>query len=249
MSEPEGWTAAATSANRHVMDLADIASRLGRHGLLLRGGFAPTADDRLPALPDGRPARTLLLVGNAGPGFWPAFAGSPEAEDGAADPMNRWTERVLGGLAAELGGLALYPFGGPPYHPFVAWAKRAEPVAESPLGILIHPVYGLWHAYRGALLVAEILDLTPRPDLPRPCDSCPDRPCLDACPVSAFTPAGYAVDDCAAHVGSPAGEDCLTLGCRARRACPVGRETGYAAGQAAFHMAAFLAVRRGNATL
>ena len=231
------------------MDLDDIASRLGRHGFLLRGGFAPDGADRLPMLSDGRPARTLLLVGNAGPGFWPHFAGSPEAEDGAVDPMNRWTERVLSGLATELSGLALYPFGGPPYHPFIAWAKRAEPVAESPLGILIHPVHGLWHAYRGALLLAEALAPAPRSDVARPCDSCADKPCLDACPVGAFTPAGYAVDDCAGHVGSPAGEDCLTLGCRARRACPVGVETGYAPGQAAFPMAAFLAARRGEATL
>ena len=36
---------------------------------------------------------------------------------------------------------------------------RAEAVAPSPLGILIHPDYGLWHAYRGALAFAERLAL------------------------------------------------------------------------------------------
>jgi hypothetical protein len=40
------------------------------------------------------------------------------------------------------------------------------------------------------------------------------------------------------------GEDCMTLGCRARRACPVGREFTYVPDQAGFHMRAFLDARR-----
>src|SRR4030095_137820 len=48
------------------------------------------------------------------------------------------------------------------------WAMRAEAVAPSPLGILIHPDYGLWHAYRGALAFAERLALPPRGARPLP---------------------------------------------------------------------------------
>ena len=33
----------------------------------------------------------------------------------------------------------------PPYWPFQQWARRAEPVHPSPIGVLIHPRYGLWH--------------------------------------------------------------------------------------------------------
>lgn len=223
--------------------LDEVAAALAPHGLILRGGFHPQAEDGVPALPDGRPAGTLLLVGNAGPAFWPVFAASPEARDGAPDPMNRWTCRLLEPLAAALGGAAHYPFGGPPYRPFVAWAKRAEAVAESPLGILIHPRYGLWHAYRGALALPEALKLPARDASDRACDRCLERPCLTACPVSAFTGAGYAVDRCAAHVVSAEGQDCLDRGCRARRACPVGPDFRYEADHARFHMAAFIAAR------
>ena len=223
------------------MDLGSLERAAAAEGLSLRGAFRPEAADGVPDLPDGRPARTLALLGNAGPGLWPVVAAAPELADGNADPLDRWSARVIGGLAARLGAQALFPFGAP-HRPFVAWAKRAEPVAESPLGMLIHPDHGLWHAYRGALAFAEEIALPPRGTRPRPCDDCADRPCLAACPVGAFTEMGYDVAACAGHIAVPAGADCLDLGCRARRACPVGREAQYGPAQARFHMAAFLKV-------
>lgn len=223
---------------------AAITAALSAAGLLPRGGFRVTAADSVPLLPDGRAATTLILAGNAGPAMWQVFSLVPEVADGRPDPLNRWTERVLGGIAETLGGHALYPFGGPPYQPFVAWAKRAEAVAESPLGMLIHPDYGLWHAYRGALAFAGEIDLPPRDPRPRPCDSCSDKPCLTSCPVDAFTASGYDVVACARHIAAPEGADCLEEGCRARRACPIGRAFMYDAAQARFHMEAFLGARQ-----
>jgi ferredoxin len=229
------------------MDMGSIEAALAREGLIARGGFHPGASDNVPAVdgegPGGRPARSLIVVGNRGSELWPAFAASPEFGT-KADPLNAWSARVIGDLAAGWGARALFPFGGPPHLPFVAWAKRAEPVAESPLGILIHPDYGLWHAYRGALAFAEAVPLPPRDARPRPCDTCADRPCLTACPVGAFSPAGYDVSACAEHLAAPAGADCMAEACRARRACPIGREYLYQPEQARFHMTHFLAARR-----
>ncbi len=225
------------------MEIATLAAALGAHGLILRGGFQPRAGDGVPPLADGRPARTLMMVGNAGPEMWRAFAASP-GYDSAPDPLNRWSERVIGTVAAELGAKALFPFGGPPYLPFIAWAKRAEAVAESPLGLLIHPDYGLWHAYRGALAFAGAIDLAPRDRRPRPCDTCVGRPCLSACPVGAFAETGYDVAACTSHISAPAGADCMAQACGARRACPVGREYVYEPAQARFHMEHFLAARQ-----
>ena len=45
------------------------------------------------------------------------------------------------------------------------------------------------------------------------------------------------------HITAEAGADCRTGSCRARRACPIGREHTYAPDQAAFHMAAFIRVQ------
>jgi len=222
-----------------MVNYVEINTALWAHGLIARGGFCPEPADAVPPLSDGRAVRTLVLAGNAGPEMWKAFGASPEFATGS-DSLDRWTARILGAVAAEVGGEALFPFGGPPYRPFVAWAKRAEPVAESPLGILIHPDYGLWHAYRGALVFAETIDVPARIERPRPCDTCTEKPCLSACPVNAFTNPGYNVPACVGHIAAPAGADCLALGCRARRACPIGPEFLYAPAQAEQHMRAFL---------
>jgi hypothetical protein len=229
------------------MDLARIDTAAAAQGLSLRGAFHPLSRDGVPAMPDGRPVATLVLLGNVGPGLWGHFAAGSELTDGGPDPLDRWSERVIGALGRALGARPLFPFGGPPYLPFIAWAKRAEPVAESPLGMLIHPEHGLWHAYRGALAFAERLEL-PAPDTrPRPCDSCAGKPCLTACPVGAFGAEGYDVAACVGHISGPAGAECLDRGCRARDACPVGRERAYGPDQMRFHMAAFLKARRADA--
>ena len=152
-------------------------------------------------------------------------------------------------VAEALGARPLFPFGGPPYQPFLRWARRAEPVAPSPLGLLVHPRHGLWHSYRGALAFADDLALPPREAAPHPCESCSDRPCLSACPVGAFAPPladglpRYDLQGCAAHLRVPAGAACRQGGCLARRACPVAPQLAYEAAQASFHMAAFLAAR------
>ncbi len=36
------------------MEIATLAAALGAHGLILRGGFRPRADDGVPPLADGR---------------------------------------------------------------------------------------------------------------------------------------------------------------------------------------------------
>ncbi|HKX06630.1 MAG TPA: ferredoxin [Stellaceae bacterium] len=183
------------------------------------------------------------MLGFVGRAQWPAFAASPEASDGRAHPLDRWSRRVIRALAAELGAVALFPFGGPPWLPFQRWAMKAEPVHRSALGMLIHADWGLWHSYRGALAFAERIDLPARANRPSPCDSCAAKPCLAACPVGAFTLERYDVDRCATHLRSVAGRDCIELGCRAREACPVGADHRYGREQASFHMRGFLASR------
>ncbi len=212
-------------------------------GLRLRGGFHPAPGDGVPALGNGRAPASLVLLGNVGGSLWSKFSTAPERADGLPHSLDRWTKRVVDTIAANLGAEPLYPFGGPPWHPFQRWAQRAEPVTPSPIAVLIHPDDGLWHAYRAALLFFERLDLPELSTRARPCDSCARQPCLSACPVNAFSERGYDVAACASHVRSAAGADCRQRGCLARRACPIRRSQAYSADQMAFHMAAFLAAR------
>ena len=198
------------------------------------GAFHAAPGDDLPA-----GTGTLVLLGPHEPGFWPAVSAAPEFRDGAPDPLDRWSRRVIGDLAAEAGGTPLYPFGGPPYRPFIRWAERSGRAWPSPVGLLVHDRAGLFVSYRGALALPERLDLPPPPAAP-PCDACETKPCLSACPVGALGGAeGYRLDACHAYLDTSPGADCMTQGCAVRRGCPVSETYGRLAAQSAFHMAAF----------
>lgn len=219
---------------------ATLAAAAAEVGLLPRGGFHPEAADAVPALEDGRPTATLLLLGNVGDSLWTSFAAAAERGDGLPDPLDRWSRRVIDALADRFAAHAVYPFDGPPWLAFQRWAMRAEPVFASPMGPLVHARHGQWHAYRGALLFAARVEL-PAPEAGEsPCLSCAGQACLHACPVDAMQPGQYHVDTCAAHLQTAHGADCLQRGCLARRACPVAPAAAYPAAQQSLHMQAFL---------
>lgn len=225
------------------MSAAELLRDLTRHGLVLRGVLDPAADDRWPALPSGEAAR-LWLVGAVGSSLWAAFSASPEARDGQDDPLDRWSRRIGEHWAQRLGGLALFPFGGPPHWPFQRWADRAEPLTPSPLGLRLHPRHGLWHAYRFALLLPERIAAPDTPEAPAEpapgaCATCPSL-CVKACPVGAHDH-GFDLQRCVAHLRTPEGQTCLQQGCQARAACPEGAASRYRPDHAAFHMQAFAA--------
>lgn len=195
------------------------------------GGFTVAGDEA--GLPPG--TRTLLLLGPDEPGFWPHLQAQPEW-DGAPDPVDRWSRRVIGSLACDLGAKALFPFGGPPYHPFYQWALRSGRCWDSPVRLLVHATQGLLVSFRGALALPFALD--PPPVAARPCDSCEARPCLAACPAGALGAAGYDVPACHAWLDT-AGSACLAAGCLVRRACPVSQGYARMPEQSAYHMRQF----------
>lgn len=204
---------------------------LGRVGLMTRG---------VATIDGGQ--RTVVLVGHAGGSIWPHLSAWRRAdpEPRSPHPLDRWSKHVLGNVAAAFGAAAVFP-SDRPYRPFQQWAMQAEGLKPSPLGMLIHPEFGLWHAYRGALVFDRAI-AGPAPDRrAHPCDSCEAKPCLSACPVDAFGRASYDVERCRGHLNSGHGTACLSGGCLARRACPVGRAYAYGEAQQRFHMAAFAA--------
>ena len=227
--------------NNDPVGLTEIARRAGEHGLVVRGGFTPAPEDAVPLLNNGLSANTLLLFGNAGSSIWQSFSTSAEYRDGEADPLNRWSTRIGNMLAAEWGGDALFPFGGPPYQPFLKWAKKSEDLASSKLGMLIHPVYGLWHAYRFAVALPIRISITPEEHAGyHACSGCAHQRCLNVCPVKAFDGTQYDVEACYKYLVSNPDSACQRLGCAARKACPEGAGYEYQPAHAAFHMEKFI---------
>ncbi len=215
------------------MTFAEIRSAAEAEGLALTGWFHPRPEDLAPDR-----AETMLLFGYGGPQLWEAFRDSVEASGGAPHGLDRWSRRVITGLAGRFGGEALFPFGGPPHQPFIRWTYTGEPIFPSKLGMSIHPERGLWSGWRGAIALPERLALPARTEGDHPCQPCP-APCLTACPVGAFSDDGYDTAACRAHLNSPEGAPCRAAGCLARRACPVGEDFVQSAEQAAFHLDAF----------
>jgi epoxyqueuosine reductase len=211
--------------------LPALTALLAEEWLEVLGGFAVAEGEA--GFP-GR-TRTLLMLGPLEPGFWQHLQAQPEW-DGTPDPVDRWSRRVIGRLACDLGAKALFPFGGPPYHPFYQWALRSGSVWDSPVRLLVHAGQGLMVSFRGALALKEAVALPP--PAKRPCDTCA-APCLTACPVGALTGAGYDLPACHGFLDQPQGQDCLTGGCLVRRACPVSQSYARLPEQSAYHMGQF----------
>ena len=203
-----------------------ILTRIRCESFLPLGWFSPS---------DMGVTRFVILIGNAGPDMFARFMRS------GVNTLDEWTRAIVEPLALDLDAKAVFPFD-VPHLPFLSWARSGRAGHVSPLGLNIHPTYGLWHAYRAALLFPVEFDLPRASAGPHPCESCALKPCLSACPVSAFDGKSYDVEACGLHVNAgPNG--CVDGGCLARRACPIGVQYQYAKPQAQFHMQSFAKAR------
>jgi len=201
--------------------------------------------------------RTVVLVGHLGGAFWNHFERWHQHHRSVAQPLDAWSEEVITELASAQGARACFPSNGPPFWPFQAWAVQAEAAAVrvSPLKLLIHKDAGLWHAYRGAILLPDVLDeslsgsnaetvlIDARDDLKSACGKCIAKPCLSACPVDAFAYDEFAAARCSEHIAGTAGKVCVSAGCVARSACPAAPQYRYGQAQSQFHMRAFMRSR------
>ena len=125
-------------------------------------------------------------------------------------------------------------------HPvdFRTLALRAGLGWRSALGLLVHPVRGVWFALRAACFTTSRLPPSIALAGDGPCLAC-HAPCASACPAAAiqlpFTPGGaggWQVDVCA---GWNTGPEPCTDSCAARVACPAGAEHAYSPLQRRYH--------------
>ncbi len=220
-----------------TVSFENIKTALAPHGLIPRGAL------RLdPSEASALNAKSLILIGHTGASIWPHFSKWLQNQPlDLKNPLDTWSEEVITPVANSLGRRAIFPFQ-KPFHPFQQWAMRAEGLKPSPLGILIHPDYGPWHAYRAAVVLDDEIVIQGAQENNHPCDLCVGKPCLSACPVEAFSGEEYDLAGCRNHLSTEAGNACMSGGCLARLACPVGRDYIHAPEQMGFHMRAFAGI-------
>ncbi|MEM9210453.1 MAG: ferredoxin [Pseudomonadota bacterium] len=181
---------------------------------------------------------TIILLG-PDRDFWDILTQSREWKDQHKDPVDAWSERVITELARALDAEALFPFTGPPYHPFLKWAVDSGEAWPSPTGPLVHARMGLMISYRGAVRVPKMLK---QRTAENPCDTCTSRACERACPVQALSvQSDYYVPACYNFLRSDTGQrSCYVEGCAVRLACPISDGAHRNPSQSAYHMTRFL---------
>jgi hypothetical protein len=193
----------------------------------------------LPIREAGKPPwESLVVVAHGGRRMWEAIEEEKAVGRMAADephPVDTFTARASREFVrlhlSDVETRPIFPRQpDAPHFPIQGLGEWLGWVHPSPLGIGISATYGLWHAYRFALVTTAALEPTPRLEAASPCDSCESKPCIRACPPGAVKEsrhrmATFDVRTCAefrSRDDSPCAEICL-----ARFACPVGREHRY----------------------
>lgn len=200
---------------------------------------------------DGAPYQDLIpgcrsvLVLGSGSALWDAFLAAVQREPGRLagelHPLDAFVQRAL--VAADPAPPASRRWircaaDEPCPVDFRTLALRAGLGWQSALGLLLHPVRGVWLALRAACFTTERLPISPAPGGDGPCLACA-APCAAACPAHAiqlpFHPGGaggWQVDVCA---GWNLGPDPCATACAARLACPAGAEHAYSPLQRHYH--------------
>jgi epoxyqueuosine reductase len=238
--------------------LETIRAAAARHGLNLVAAlpverYDAAVKSEVRAARIAPAARSIVVIGNGGGAFWNGYRKRIEADpawEARQNPLDDFTREIIEhDLAAPLceRGVrctTVYPFtSDAPSLNFIELGKLAGLGGPSIIGVLVHPTYGPWIAFRAAILLEEPLDA---PDAALgfdPCPTCTVRTCISACPVGAVSfPNGWDVPACIKHrVENEV--DCATR-CHARVACVLGPEHRYPDDELAYHQARALRVMR-----
>jgi epoxyqueuosine reductase QueG len=229
--------------------LESIRAAVASHGLNLVAAipierYDAVASAPMRAAPMAPFARSIIVIANGGGAFWNALKRHAEQHRGwwnREHPLDDFTRAVIerdavpAAVAAGARCEVIYPFApvGSTLN-FVELGKAAGLAGPSILGVVVHPVYGPWIAFRAALLLDELID-APGVGLGfDPCPSCTLRSCMPACPVGAVSfPSGWDIPKCLQH-RVEVEPDCAPR-CHARAGCVLGPEHRYPDDELAYH--------------
>ncbi len=173
--------------------------------------------------------RSVMLLGAAGKNYWRYFLRNHHrASRRHRHPLDNWSVVTLQKIAKREGikkSAIFFPF--QQRHQkksLVAFQAIAKKIGftPSPLGMSIHPQFGLWVGFRGGFASHMVPKKLRVRDEASPCQACVDKPCMTACPAGAVTRQGFDYAACQDYLSRNKNCECLLDGCLARMACPVG---------------------------
>ena len=222
-----------------VLDLVAGQAFLASHGLNLfavldRAELASEVSQVLDTLADSALTR-VVLVGSGGPQLWQAVAEFGLQREHPVDELSgHLTDIFIGDYLDSPPIQILYPQPADARLPIQQLGRAAGWHHDSPLGLGIHPDYGLWFAYRSVFVTSLELPTQSVVQAASPCEACLEKPCISACPVDAASSmAAFDIPACTGfrlRDASPCRHQCL-----ARIACPVGAAHRYSSAQQHYH--------------
>ncbi|HKM99533.1 MAG TPA: hypothetical protein VJX23_03385 [Candidatus Binataceae bacterium] len=189
-------------------------------------------------------AKSIIVIANGGGALWAALKNHADRNPGwwnREHPLDDFTctivenELVPAARGAGSRCAVVYPFmQGKSTLNFVELGKAAALAGPSILGVLVHPRFGPWIAFRAAILVDDLIDAPGEARGFDPCPTCVPRSCIAACPTGAVAfPSGWDIPRCLTY-RIESEPDCASR-CHARAACVIGPEHRYPDDELAHH--------------
>jgi len=216
-------------------------------GLNFRGVVSVAAsDDEVPdnqkIAPLLKGAKSAIVIGNAGRNFWNAYTvfleANPDYPKDSARALDNYTADAVRKVSKDLdeNGISnrlifYWEQVDGRFVPLMRLAEQAGMGKPGKIGVMIHPEYGPWLAYRAVILTTVELEPTaPLIDF-NPCDDC-EAPCVPACTGESMSDTGWDMNKCT--MAKVVNKDCAKA-CAARWECVLGQNYRYPPEEIAYH--------------
>lgn len=195
------------------------------------------------ACPEAQHYRQLWMFANGGPQFWQAFCADRDGSrtlqsQNQQHPLDHFARKTVTAFLGEkkVGDDVQFLYPGPYVLNLQSLGRLLGWHHDTPLKIGLHPLYGLWFAYRTVVLVNAEETVTPwlaPASAESPCQTCMSKACITRCPATAVFEEQFYLDRCIDY-RTQESSSCMQR-CVSREACPVAPEYRYSDEQIHFH--------------
>jgi hypothetical protein len=124
---------------------------------------------------DIQKTKTLCLIGNGGRSLWEKL---PHPLNIKTHPIDQYSKNQIHTFSESIDSEVEILFPNDHYTlPLQRIGRALNVCTQSPIGLDVHPSFGLWFAIRGVFLVSKKMSMTLENPF-SPCNTCTDKPCM-----------------------------------------------------------------------